>query len=206
MSGFSTLVTVVALGGALLLLVAGVGHVARPQRVRSLLARQALLPSVVRIWTGRLLGATEVGVAVVVLGVVLLVPQLSTVGYALLAVAYAVLAGYAEVLRRRRPGTPCGCLAGGRSTGLPVVIRALIFAAAAVAAAAAAAATAVAGSVGTAAVAGAVIRPGLELWLAAAVTAAAGWLVPELVSGGAVADSSGTPPPRPGSTVGTGID
>ncbi|MFD6753472.1 MauE/DoxX family redox-associated membrane protein [Micromonospora gifhornensis] len=202
MSGFSTLVTVVALGGALLLLVAGVGHVARPQRVRSLLARQALLPSVVRVWTGRLLGATEVGVAVVVLGVVLLVPQLSTVGYALLAVAYAVLAGYAEALRRRRPGTPCGCLAGGRSTGLPVVIRALIFAAAA----AAAAATAVAGSVGTAAVAGAVIRPGLELWLAAAVTAAAGWLVPELVSGGAVADSSGTPPPRPGSTVGTGID
>ncbi|MBL6276947.1 hypothetical protein JMF97_12325 [Micromonospora fiedleri] len=200
MSGLSTLVTVVALGGALLLFVAGVGHAARPQRVRALLARQALLPSVVRIWTGRLLGATEVGVAVVVLGVVLLVPQLSTVGYALLAVTYAVLAGYAEVLRRRRPGTPCGCLAGGRSTGLPVVIRALIFAAAATAAAA------VVGSVGTAAEGGAVIRPGLELWLAAAVTAAAGWLVPELVSGGAVADRSGTPPPRPGSTAGTGID
>ncbi|RUL91442.1 MauE/DoxX family redox-associated membrane protein [Verrucosispora sp. FIM060022] len=190
MSGFSTLVTVVALGGAVLLFVAGVGHAARPHRVRALLARQALLPSVVRIWTGRLLGATEVGVAVVVLGVVLLVPHLSTVGYALLAVTYAVLAGYAEVLRRRRPGTPCGCLAGGRSTGLPVVIRALIFAAAATTAAATAAA--VAGLVGTAAEGGAVIRPGLELWLAAAVTAAAGWLVPELVSGGAVADSSGT--------------
>ncbi len=192
MSGLSTLVTVVALGGALLLFVAGVGHVARPQRVRALLARQALLPSIVRIWTGRLLGATEVGVAVVVLGVVLLAPQWSTVGYALLAVTYAVLAGYAEVLRRRRPGTPCGCLAGGRSTGLPVVIRALIFAAAA--AAAAAATAAVAASVSTAAEGGAVIRPGLELWLAATVTAAAGWLVPELVSGGAVADRSGTAP------------
>ncbi|MEU6024989.1 MauE/DoxX family redox-associated membrane protein [Micromonospora sp. NPDC047134] len=170
MSGFSTLVTVVALGGALLLLVAGVGHAVHPQRVRALLARQALLPSVMQTWAGRLLGATEVGLALMVLGVVLLAPHLSAAGYALLAGTYLVLAGYAEVLRRRRPGTPCGCLAGARSTGLPVVIRALIFAAAA-------------GSVAVAAAAPqaeSVLRPGLEVWLAAGVTATAGWLVPEL--------------------------
>ncbi|MEV6691162.1 MauE/DoxX family redox-associated membrane protein [Micromonospora sp. NPDC051196] len=207
MSGFSalvtvvTVVTVVALGGALLLLVAGVGHATHPQRVRSLLARQGLLPSVVRAWVGRLLGVTEVGVAVVVLGVVLLAPGWAPAGYALLAGGYALLAVYAELLRRRRPGAPCGCLAGGQSTGLPVVIRALIFAAAAAAAAAAATAAAMAAadpvaadpvaagwfSVAVAA-AGEASRPGLELWLAAGVTAAAGWLIPELVGGGTVAN------------------
>ncbi|MGC5028418.1 MauE/DoxX family redox-associated membrane protein [Micromonospora sp. DT229] len=183
MSGFSTLVTVLALGGALLLLVAGVGHAVHPQRVRALLARQALLPSAMQAWAGRLLGAIEVGLALVVVGVVLLAPHLSAAGYALLAGAYLVLAGYAEVLRRRRPGTPCGCLAGGRSTGLPVVIRALIFAAAAAAA----------GSFGLAAAATqADTVPGLEVWLAAGVMATAGWLVPELFIG-TVADRSGLP-------------
>ncbi len=195
MSGFSALVTVLALGGALLLLVAGVGHAVHPHRVRALLARQALLPPAVRAWVGRLLGVAEAGVAVGVLGVVLLVPAWAPAGYTVLAGGYALLAGYAELLRRRRPGAPCGCLPGGASTGLPVVARALIFAAAAAAAAAAAtvaAATAAAvpdGAAAAAAGAGAAIRPGLDLWLAAGVTAAAGWLVPELVAGGTVITS-----------------
>jgi hypothetical protein len=123
----------IAVGGALLLLAAGVGHLRRPAHFAAVLAAQRLVPRWSRRPLAVLVAVTEIGTgAVAVAGWLsghwpLMIP---------VAAVYVAFGVYTTVLRVRRPGAPCGCFGGGGAASWGVVARAWLFCAAAVAASA----------------------------------------------------------------------
>ncbi len=103
-----------AMGAAVTLLAAGVGHALRPRTLVSALHAQRLWPA---RWRPAVAGATIAaeplaGATVIVSGAL----GLSTVRAALVgqAALLAGLAGYQVLLRVRRPAAPCGCFGAGR--------------------------------------------------------------------------------------------
>jgi hypothetical protein len=105
----STVVLATAVGGGLVLLAAGVGHVRRFAVLRANLVSQALLPYRWHRPVAQLLVIAElvVGVAVVVAG---LAPRPGwRIAFAVEGALYLALLGYAVTLRSRRPAAPCGC-------------------------------------------------------------------------------------------------
>ncbi|MGC9671160.1 MauE/DoxX family redox-associated membrane protein [Planosporangium sp. 12N6] len=159
----------VALGGALLVTVAGVGHGRDPRVLRVALHAHAVLPVRVRGGVARVLPGIEVLVGASVLVAVLAVPVAAPGPLVAESALYAGFTAYLAVARRRRPGTPCGCFTGDAPAGRAVVVRAGGLAAGAVAAAVLS--DHVAALPGT-------VRP---LCLAGGfVTAMLAWLAPEL--------------------------
>ncbi|MDI6103388.1 hypothetical protein QLQ12_32745 [Actinoplanes sp. NEAU-A12] len=167
----------IAMGGALLLLAAGAGHLRRLGHLTAVLAAQRLVP----LWSRRPLAAivavTEIGAgAMAVAG--WLVPYWPLM--ILMAAVYAAFGVYTTVLRVRRPGAPCGCFDGGSVVSWGVVARAWVFCAAAI-----------------------VVAPGLDAGVAAAdrfvvgcaaiLVALITWLAPQLagVAGPARAGTGG---------------
>jgi hypothetical protein len=181
----------VAVGAALLLIAAGVGHLRHRPELRAALTAQALLPRRLRIAVEALIPAAELAIGLAVVASLMLpaagsVPLIgpaaataraaSLAGPALIAqtVLYGGFAGYLWVVYRRRPTAPCGCFAsGGRVTPL-VIARALLFAAGSGAAAAVVTVEATGPAGATVAL----------VWLTGGfVTAMLGWLVPALADG-----------------------
>ncbi|MBW6439179.1 hypothetical protein KZ829_36185 [Actinoplanes hulinensis] len=126
--------TATAVGGALLLLAAGVGHLRRRVHLAAVLAAQRMVPR----WSYRPLAAV---VAVVEVGAGAgAVAGWLTASWPLMIPASAVYAAfgvYTTVLRIRRPGTPCGCFDGDSAVSWSVVVRAWMFCGAVIVAASA---------------------------------------------------------------------
>ncbi|MEU4522577.1 MauE/DoxX family redox-associated membrane protein [Amycolatopsis sp. NPDC024027] len=112
--------------GAILLAAAGVTHAARPQEHRAVLRVHGLLPPTAFV-AAATTGA-EVLVGVAVLAVLLTDPAAAALPVAAQAALYCAFAGYAAVLRTRRPGVPCGCF-GAETVSWAVVSRAVTLAA-----------------------------------------------------------------------------
>jgi hypothetical protein len=120
--------TVLTAFGAVLLSVAGVAHAARPREHRAVLRAHRLLPP---SWTAFAAAATtgaELLVGVAVLAILLTDPAAVALPAAAQAAVYCAFAGYAAVLRTRRPGVPCGCF-GAEKVSWAVVARAVVTAA-----------------------------------------------------------------------------
>lgn len=136
----SSFAQALAVGGAVLLLVGGLGHLRRPRHFAAVLAAQRLVP---RRWHRPLSGIVAVAEAGV--GAAAIAGWLAGAGavagawawlpMAGVAVVYAAFGGYTAVLRVRRPGAPCGCLGGSAAVSWGAVARAWVFCAGAVAAA-----------------------------------------------------------------------
>ncbi|MBP2477487.1 hypothetical protein JOF53_006359 [Crossiella equi] len=151
------------LAGALLLLVAGVGHLRDLRLFLATLRAQRLLPAGLHQPVSLLTPVAELLAGVLAVVAVpwagawpLLVPQ---------AVLYLLFSGYLAVLVRTRPGTPCGCFGARTPATWATAARAVL------------------GAVATAATA--VLPPVPRAWLAPVAAAAlllAGtdWLVPNL--------------------------
>jgi hypothetical protein len=117
-------VSAVAAGGALLLTAAGLGHLRRRHLLRAALGAQRLLPR--RLWrpVAAALGGAELLVGASVLAVLLTAPSAAVPPLAAQACGYGGLAAYLAVLRRRRPGAPCGCFGTDGPVTWLVVARA----------------------------------------------------------------------------------
>ncbi|GAA0419859.1 hypothetical protein Aca07nite_12570 [Actinoplanes capillaceus] len=168
--------TAIAVGGALLLLAAGVGHLRRRAHLAAVLAAQRMVPR----WSHRPLAAV-VAVAEVGAGAGAVAGWL-TASWPLMIPASAVYAAfgvYTTVLRIRRPGTPCGCFDGDSAVSWSVVARAWMFCCAAIVAASALSADA--------ATAGRMV-----IGCAAILVALITWLAPQLVGVGRPVRTGGT--------------
>ncbi|WP_290058385.1 MauE/DoxX family redox-associated membrane protein [Amycolatopsis solani] len=116
--------TVLSAAGAILLVAAGVGHAVRHREHRAVLRAHGLLPpAFARPATG-----AELLIGAGTLAVLLAAPANAAPAVVAQAVLYGVFAGYAGVLRVRRPGVPCGCF-GTEVVSWAVVARAAVLAA-----------------------------------------------------------------------------
>jgi hypothetical protein len=113
----------VSAAGAILLVSAGVGHALRWRAHRAVLRAHRLLP--LRATGPAAVAATG---AELVVGVAALATLLAAPPVLAQAALYCAFAGYAGVLRVRRPGVPCGCF-GAEAVSWPVVARAITLAA-----------------------------------------------------------------------------
>jgi hypothetical protein len=115
-----------ALGGALLLTAAAVGHLRYPRRLPAALRAQRLLR---RRLSGPVAGAvvgSELLAGVAVLGGTLAVPSGAAVPLAAQALLYMAFTGYLWVVRRLRPAAPCGCFGAEPVTWLVVARSGLL--------------------------------------------------------------------------------
>ncbi|MEU4247661.1 MauE/DoxX family redox-associated membrane protein [Amycolatopsis sp. NPDC026612] len=161
MNVFRPGMTVLTAFGAILLVVAGVAHWARPREHRAVLRAHRLLPAAAFVAVAT--AGAEVLVGLAVLASLLAAPAAAVLPSAAQAGLYCAFAAYAAVLRSRRPGVPCGCF-GTEAVSWAVVARAVALAA---------------GSAGCAAAGP--IEPGADRWscvAAAAVLAMANHLIP----------------------------
>ncbi|MGW4064548.1 MauE/DoxX family redox-associated membrane protein [Amycolatopsis sp. NPDC004747] len=110
--------------GAVLLTAAGTAHAVRHREHRAVLRVHRLLPPFV---AAPVAGA-EIAVGAAMLATLPAAPAATVVPAAAQAVLYCAFAGYAAVLRTRRPGVPCGCF-GGEAVSWVVVCRAVALAA-----------------------------------------------------------------------------
>ncbi|MBE1501890.1 hypothetical protein H4696_008990 [Amycolatopsis lexingtonensis] len=128
---WSAVMTVLSAAGAIFLLAAGFGHVVRHREHRAVLRAHRLLPPVFApLTTG-----AEVLIGTAVLLALLAAPAAAAPALLAQAGLYTAFAGYAGVLRVRRPGVPCGCF-GSEVVSWAVVARAAVLAAAGAACAA----------------------------------------------------------------------
>jgi hypothetical protein len=120
----------VALGGGLLLVVAGCRHASRPRTLRRALVAQRVLPAQ---WCGAAAWAVaviEILVGGWALGALLFAVATATAAaLGAQATLYALFAGYLVMLRARRPGAPCGCLGADEPATWLTAGRAAVFAA-----------------------------------------------------------------------------
>lgn len=164
-----------AVGGALLLSAAGLGHLRHQHILRAVLRAQRLLPR--RLCSCLLVAATgsaELLVGASVLAVLLAAPPAAVAPLVMQAAGYGVFTGYLWVLRRRRPGVPCGCFGAGGVVTWLVVVRAGVLAAGAAGAALLSADIAAMPVVGR-----------LLCLAGGLVVAMVGWLLPVLADGAA---------------------
>lgn len=123
--------TALALGGALLLVVASVGHLVHFDQLRAVVIGQQIVPyRAHRMLAGGLV-VVELVVGAGVLVAVLAVPAGARPALAAETAVYVVLLGYLVLLRAVRPGAPCGCFAGEGPVSGAALVRAGVFAAAA---------------------------------------------------------------------------
>jgi hypothetical protein len=120
--------TVLTALGAILLSAAGTAHAARPRAHRAVLRAHRLLPPASTAFVAAATAAAEVLVGLAVLSVLLTAPAAVVLPAAAQATLYCAFAGYAAVLRIRRPGVPCGCF-GAEQVSWAVVARAVALAA-----------------------------------------------------------------------------
>ncbi|MDQ7803100.1 MauE/DoxX family redox-associated membrane protein [Amycolatopsis sp. A133] len=120
--------TVLTALGAILLAAAGVAHAARPREHRAVLRAHRLLPAASAAPVAVAVTAAEVLVGATVLAVLLAAPGAAVLPSTAQAALYCAFAGYAAVLRTRRPGLPCGCF-GTAEVSWAVVSRAVVLAA-----------------------------------------------------------------------------
>jgi hypothetical protein len=176
------LIAMVAVAGAVLLVVAGIGHLRHLVGLRAVLGAQRLLPP---RWRGPVAAFTAV--AELTVGGSVLIVQLAThlpvAQMALLAAAqrvplaaqsamYVAFAGYLVALRQLRPSAPCGCFGGSDPVTGSVIGRAGLLAIGT--AAAALVPAGIGGGAGSAVVASPVVLAG------GAVLAMVAWLLPTL--------------------------
>jgi hypothetical protein len=172
MVGALDLFTMVAVAGAILLVIAGMGHVRHLAALRAVLGAQRLLPPRWRSPVATCVAVTELAVGASVLAVqftTLLPASWSAPALAarmsILAqcVIFAAFTGYLAILRRVRPAAPCGCFAGNDPVGGPAIGRAALI------------------SAGTAgALFTPVQSPSPVIFAGAAVVAMLAWLLPAL--------------------------
>jgi hypothetical protein len=119
----------IAMGGALLLLAAGVGHLRRRGHLAAVLAAQRMVPR----WSHRPLAAV-VAVVEVAAGAAAVAGWLAGSWRWMIPMSavYAAFGVYTAILRIRRPGTPCGCFGGDSAVSWSVVARAWVFCCAAI--------------------------------------------------------------------------
>ncbi len=122
----------VVAGGAGLLVVSGLDHVAHRDRLTATLHGHALPPAVMS-GIRRLLGPVEALVGATAL-VAMCTGTRAISAAAVVAALYTGFAVYLLRLRRRAPHASCGCLGGGEPVGLVTVLRAAVFAVGAAAA------------------------------------------------------------------------
>ncbi|WP_370967080.1 MauE/DoxX family redox-associated membrane protein [Amycolatopsis sp. cg9] len=120
--------TVLSAAGAIFLLAAGLGHAVRHREHRAVLRAQRLLPPAVTAPVALLATGAEVLVGAGVVAALLAAPAAAAPAVLAQAVLYGAFAGYAGVLRVRRPGVPCGCF-GTEAVSWAVVARAVVLAA-----------------------------------------------------------------------------
>lgn len=117
--------TTLVLGGAILLVAAGVSHARGYSHLHATLVTQALLPYP---WLRPL--ATTLVIIELFVGLVAVIAALTptSVGtawvFGSLAIVYFAFCGYALVLRTTRPTADCGCFHGSGPVTASVVIRA----------------------------------------------------------------------------------
>ncbi len=162
-------VSAIALGGAMLLVAAAVGHLRRRRMFAAVLAAQRVLPRRWRRPVAAMTGPVELLVGAAAVAGWPVGGRVAVAGLTAVAAVFVAFGLYLVVVRVRTPAAPCGCFGDGEITGA-VVARAWFFAAAA-------AAAAVLGASVTAS------SPAARLWplLPAAVIALMGWLIPELL-------------------------
>ncbi len=162
-------VSAIALGGALLLVAAAIGHLRRRRMFAAVLAAQRVLPRRWRRPVAAATGPVELLVGAAAVAGWSAGGRIAVVALTAVAAVFLAFAVYLMVVRVRTPAAPCGCFGGGGITPA-VIARAWFFAAAATAAA----------------VLGASVpasSPAARSWplLPAAVIALMGWLIPELL-------------------------
>ncbi len=121
---WSAAMTVATALGAILLTVAGVTHAVRHREHRAVLRVHRLLPASVAAPAA----GAEVVVGATMLAALLAAPAAAVLPAAAQAALYCVFAGYTAILRKRRPGVPCGCF-GAERVSWVVVSRAVVLAA-----------------------------------------------------------------------------
>lgn len=126
---FEQITAAVAMGGALLLLAAGVGHLRRRGHLAAVLATQRLVPRWSRRPLAAVVAVTEIGAGAIAVAGWLAAYRLLLIP---MAVVYAAFGVYTIVLRLRRPGAPCGCFGDGGAVSWSVVARAWVFCGAAI--------------------------------------------------------------------------
>jgi hypothetical protein len=127
----STVLATVTIGGALLLLAASVEHLLHFSRLRAALIAQRVVPYRLH----RILAVGLVGVEFVV-GAGACVTVLATSSgqravFLAEAGIYALFLGYLTFLRFGRDSVPCGCFGDDGTVGMPILVRAGLFALAA---------------------------------------------------------------------------
>jgi hypothetical protein len=114
--------------GAILLVAAGAGHALRWREHRAVLRAHRLLPLASTAPVAAAATGAELVVGVTVLLTLLAAPPAAAPPALAQAALYGAFAGYAGVLRVRRPGVPCGCF-GTEAVSWTVVARAVTLAA-----------------------------------------------------------------------------
>ncbi len=122
-----SVLTALTAAGAILLITAGAAHAARPPAHRAVLRAHRLVPPNWPPFVAAVTACAELLVGATVL-FVLVTASTSRVAVAAQGVLYCAFAGYATVLRTRRPGMPCGCF-GAERVSWAVVFRAVVLAA-----------------------------------------------------------------------------
>ncbi|WHT17631.1 hypothetical protein N8J89_31565 [Crossiella sp. CA-258035] len=126
---FSAVLNACSLGAALLLLVAGLGHLRERTLFLATLRAQRLLPPTVHRPVSLLTPATELLAAALTTATVLL-PSLPRALLLPQTALYLAFAAYLGILVRTRPGTPCGCFNSRSPATWATVLRATLAAAA----------------------------------------------------------------------------
>jgi hypothetical protein len=123
----------VAIGGALLLLAASVGHMLYFTRLRAALIAQRVVPYRLHRTLAVGLVGVEFGVGSGACVTVLTVPYALSTAFLAEAGLYALFLGYLTFLRFGRGPVPCGCFGDDGSVRTPDLVRAGVFAVAAAA-------------------------------------------------------------------------
>jgi hypothetical protein len=118
----------VSAAGAILLVTAGAAHALRRREHRAVLRAHRLLPPASAGPVAAAATGAELVVGVAVLVTLPAAPPAVAPPVLAQAALYCAFAGYAGVLRVRRPGVPCGCF-GAEAVSWAVVARAVTLAA-----------------------------------------------------------------------------
>jgi hypothetical protein len=119
----TTFALATAMGGGLLLVAAGLGHIRHFGLLRATLVTQAVLPYHWHRLVAHALVVTEVVVGVAAFGAGFTPHSASGVVFAAEGVLYTALLGYTAVVRIHRPTAPCGCFADQGHAFLSSVVR-----------------------------------------------------------------------------------
>jgi hypothetical protein len=117
----------VAVGGALLLTAAGLGHLRHRYALPAALHAQRVLPVRLRHPVATAVIGAELVVGASMLVAVLVAPSVIVAPLVAQALVYAAFTGYLGVVLRLRPAAPCGCFGTDEPVTWLVVVRAGLF-------------------------------------------------------------------------------